>query len=190
MGQSFLIFMAAVGFMALVLILIYNTLVSRRNDVDNAFATIDVQLKMRYDLIPNLVSTVKEYMQHERSTLEQVTSLRAKALRPDMRPDETVRLDNQIGRALTSIMVSAENYPDLKANENFKNLQLTLMEVEGQVAAARRNYNSAVTIYNTSLQTFPTAPLAQILHFYARELFQANSTERANVDISKLFNQK
>jgi len=127
-----------VGVLLLICIIIYNSLVGKKNQVLNVFATIDALLKKRYDLIPNLIATVKTYMQHERETLTEITELRAKAVSGQISDDEKVALDNKLSQMLGGIMVAVENYPDLKANQNFLQLQGSLNEIEEQISAARR----------------------------------------------------
>ena len=118
--------------------------------MENAFGSMDVMLKKRYDLIPNLVATVQQYMQHEAGVLKEVTELRARELSGPMASDDAVALNNQIGKALSGIMVAVENYPDLKASENFQQLQQSLNEVEEQISASRRTFNASVTDYNNA----------------------------------------
>lgn len=163
----------------LVFALIYNNLVSKRNRVENAFATVDVMLKKRYDLIPNLVSTVQGYMEHERAVFKEVTELRAKAVSGNLSSNEKVEVDNQITAALRSIMVSVENYPELKANENFLNLQTTLTELEEQISAARRAYNASVLEYNNAVEMLPTSIVASILRYPRKTFFEASEAEKS-----------
>ncbi|TCO09846.1 LemA family protein [Natronoflexus pectinivorans] len=174
--------------LVLIVILIYNGLIRRRNEVDNAYGGMDVQLKKRYDLIPNLVSTVKQYASHEKELLEKITELRARAVSGSLNNDEKVDLDNQISGTLKGIMVAVENYPDLKANENFLNLQRTLNEVESQISAARRAYNAAVTDYNNGIQTFPGNMMAGMMGMERKEVFLIPEIERQNVNVKDLFN--
>jgi LemA protein len=168
-------------------IMVYNGLIRKKNEVDNAFGGIDVQLKNRYDLIPNIVSTVQQYAAYEKDLLEKVTQLRTKALGGNLSNDEKVVLDNQISGALRSIMVSVENYPDLKASENFLNLQRTLNEVESQISAARRSYNAAVTDFNNGIETFPGNLLAGMMSLTRKQVFEIPETERQNVNVKDLF---
>lgn len=182
-----IIALVAIGVVVLAVILMYNSLVRSKNDVENAFGGMDVQLKKRYDLIPNLVSTVKEYASHEKELLERVTQLRAKVTNEQLSNDEKVALDNEISQTLGGIMVAVENYPDLKASENFLNLQRTLNEVESQISASRRAYNSAVTDYNNAVETFPKNILAGMMNYQRKEVFVIPDVERQNVDVSKLF---
>jgi len=172
----------------LIIVSIYNSLTNKKNQVINAFGTIDVQLKNRYDLIPNLVATVQQYGSHEKELLTKITDLRTKALQQNVSPEDRVKLDNQISSALSGIMVAVENYPDLKASRNFLDLQKSLNEVESQIAAARRAYNAAVTDYNNAIQMFPGNLFAGMMSLKTKEVFAANEAERANVNVKNLFN--
>jgi LemA protein len=150
----------------------YNGLVKRRNQVDNAWSQIDVQLKRRHDLIPNLVETVKGYAAHERGTFEAVTQARANAINAQS-PGEQAEAENVLSGALKSLFAVAEAYPDLKANQNFLNLQEELTSPEDRVAYARQYYNDSVLSYNTQIQKFPTVFLAGMFNFEKREFFDA-----------------
>jgi len=165
----------------------YNNLIAKKNGVENAFGTMDAQLKQRYDLIPNLVETVKNYMQHERGTLENLTALRSKAGRPNLPDDEKVKLDNQISKNLQGLMVQVENYPDLKASANFVNLQTTLNEVESQIAAARRTYNAVVTDFNNAIEMFPSSIIAGFMKLVRKQVFEISEGERQSPNVGKLF---
>ena len=173
----------------IVFIIIFNSLVARKNQVKNTFATIDALLKKRYDLIPNLVSAVKTYMQHEKGILEEITNLRTKVISQQLSSDEKVDLDNRITRAIGGIMVAVENYPDLKANQNFLQLQAALNEVEEQISAARRAYNAAVTSYNNAVEMFPTNVFASIMNYQQKKLFEITEAERQNINVGDLFNK-
>jgi LemA protein len=150
----------------------YNGLVKRRNQVDNAWSQIDVQLKRRHDLIPNLVETVKGYAAHERGTFEAVTQARANAINAQT-PAEQAQAENVLSGALKSLFAVAEAYPDLKANQNFLNLQEELTSSEDRVAYARQYYNDSVLSYNTQIQKFPTVILAGMFNFEKREFYDA-----------------
>jgi LemA protein len=150
----------------------FNGLVRRRNAVDNAWSQIDVQLKRRHDLIPNLVETVKGYAAHERGTFEAVTNARANAINAQT-PQDQAQAENVLSGALKSLFAVAEAYPDLKANQNFLNLQEELTASEDKVAYARQYYNDSVLSYNTQIQKFPTVLLAGMFHFEKREFFDA-----------------
>jgi LemA protein len=160
----------------------FNGLVKRRNQVDNAWSQIDVQLKRRHDLIPNLVETVKGYAAHERQTLEAVTNARANAINAQG-PEQTAAAENQLTGALKSLFAVAEAYPDLKANQNFLQLQEELTATEDKVAYARQFYNDSVLSYNTKIQQFPTVILAGMFHFEKREFFDAAPEETEPVQV-------
>lgn len=172
----------------IILILMYNSLVGKKNQVENIFASIDTQLKKRYDLIPNLVASVSKYMEHEKSLLEEVTKLRSEANRPNISDEQKIKLDAKITSALGSIMIAVENYPDLKANENVMHLQRTLNEVEEQISAARRAYNQAVTDYNNAIEMIPTNIMASMMGYTRKEVFEIPQNERKNVNVKELFN--
>lgn len=174
----------AVG--AIAWVVMYNSLVRRRNRVDQAYATIDVQLVQRYDLIPKLVETVRQYMTHERGLLEDIVRLRSQAV-SSTTPAERLRADNQLSNALGELRVQVENYPQLKASDTFVQLQRSLNEVEEQIAAARRSYNGAVTDYNNAVQSFPSSLIAGTAGFTTREVYEAEAAKREDVDMRKLF---
>ncbi len=167
-------------------IALYNGLIRRRNAVDQAFSTIDVQLTQRYDLIPKLVETVKQYMTHERSLLEEIVRLRTKAVQSTSQGDK-ITADNELSNAMGRLNVVMENYPQLRASDTFVQLQRSLNEVEEQLAAARRSYNAAVTDYNNAVQTFPSSLIAGSTGFGLRQMFIADVQKRADVDIKGLF---
>lgn len=161
----------------------YNTLITTKVRVQEAFSQIDVQLKRRADLIPNLVETVKGYVKHEKEVLEEVTKART-SLMSAKGVKEKASANNQLGETLKSLFAVAENYPTLKANENFLNLQEELSDTENKIAYARQFYNSAVMDYNTKLQTFPTMLFANMMHFTPNEFFQATDEEKKAVKVS------
>jgi LemA protein len=167
-------------------VVLYNNLVRRRNAVDNAFSTIEVQLTQRYDLIPKLVETVKQYMGHERSLLEDIVRLRSQAMQAGTTA-EKVAANNELSGALGRLNVQVENYPQLRASENFVHLQRSLNEVEEQLAAARRSYNAAVTDYNNAVQTFPGSLVAGAGGFRQQQTFVAETHKRSDVDMKGLF---
>lgn len=183
-----MVLLIVIAIVALMLILLYNGLIRKKNEVDNAFGGMDAQLKKRYDLIPNLVATVKQYAAHEKELLEKVTQLRSKAMGGNLSADDKVDIDNEISGALRSIMVAVENYPDLKASDNFMNLQRTLNEVESQISAARRAYNAAVTDYNNGIETFPGNMMAGMMGLQRKHVFEIPEAERQNVNVKDLFN--
>ena len=155
---------------ALWIIMIYNQLVAMRQRVGQAFADVDVQLKQRHDLIPNLVETVKGYASHERGTLEAVVNARNAAVAAQG-PAQQAAAENMLSGALRQLFALAEAYPDLKANQNFQQLQTELADIENKIAAARRFFNNAVQEYNTGIQQFPAALFAATLGFTPRTFF-------------------
>jgi len=169
------------------LVVLYNSLVGKKNQVTNVFGTIDALLKKRYDLLPKLIATVKAYMKHEKEVLEEITKMRAKAVSGRLSDDEQVELDNIMSKALGGIMVAVENYPELKANENFLQLQRTMNEVEEQISAARRAYNAAVTDYNNAVEMFPTNIVASMIGYRLKKVFEISEEQREDVDAEKLF---
>jgi LemA protein len=160
----------------------YNGLVRRRNRVDGAWSQIDVQLKRRHDLIPNLVETVKGYAAHERGTFEAVTAARANAINAQG-PEQQAQAENQLSGALKSLFAVAEAYPDLKANQNFLQLQEEVTSTEDRIAYARQFYNDSVVSYNTKIQQFPTVILANTFNFERRELFDAEPGDTEPVQV-------
>ena len=160
----------------------FNGLVKRRNQVDNAWSQIDVQLKRRHDLIPNLVETVKGYAAHERGTFEAVTQARANAINAQS-PAEQAQAENVLSGALKSLFAVAEAYPDLKANQNFLELQEELTATEDKVAYARQFYNDSVQQLNTKIQTFPAVLFAGMAHAEKREYFEADDDSRGPVKV-------
>ena len=168
-------------------IVIYNNLVTMRLRVKNAWSQIDVQLQRRFDLIPNLVETVKGYMQHEADVLTKVTELRS-SWTDAKTVDEKAKIDNELSESLKTIMAVAENYPDLKANQNFSELQTELTNTENKISYSRQFYNDSVTRYNTKLEVFPSNIVASMFHFTAETLFEVDNQEarkNVKVDFSK-----
>ena len=161
----------------------YNNLVRLRQKVKNSWSQIDVQLQRRFDLIPNLVETVKGYMAHENEVLTKVTELRTSWANAGT-VKEKAELDNQLSGALKTIMAVSENYPDLKANQNFAELQQELQNTENKISFSRQFYNDSVTIYNTKLEVVPTNIIASMFGFKPEELFKVESEEaRKNVKV-------
>ncbi len=164
--------------LAAVLIFVYNGFVSKRNQAEEAFSSIDVILKKRFDLIPNLVETVKGYASHERETLESVVNLRSQGLNATS-SDEKMQLDKNLSQAVNKILVLSENYPDLKANENFIALQSELSEIETEIERSKRYYNGSVRDYNTAIESFPGNLMASSYGFHKKEFLElANVVER------------
>lgn len=186
-GVTMETFLIVAGLILLSIVFMYNTLISKKNQVENIFAGLDAILKKRYDLLPNLVASVKEYMVHERITLEKITELRTKGQRDTLDDSAKIALEKQLSSMLGNLMVAVENYPTLKANENFLHLQGTLNELEEQISAARRAYNQSVTDYNNAIEMFPTNFMANLMKLERKEVFSVPSSERANVDVKNLF---
>lgn len=172
------------------LILMYNTLVVRRNRVNYALSSIDALLKKRYDLIPNLVNTVKQYMKYEQSLLNQLTELRTKAISGTLPAQEKTVIDSQVEKLMRNIVVVAENYPELKASSNFLQLQAALNEVEEQLSAARRAFSANITEYNNAVRTFPTKIIASLMNFEELKWYEISEEERKNIDVKSLFNSE
>ncbi|HEY6736163.1 MAG TPA: LemA family protein [Candidatus Saccharimonadia bacterium] len=160
--------------LAVVAIAIYNGLVQAKVRVDEAWSDISVQLKRRYDLIPNLVNTVKGYAEHEKGVFEQVTEARSAAMSATA-PADKAQAENQLAGALKSLFAVAEAYPDLKANQGFQQLQGELVDTEDKIQAARRFYNGSVRDFNIKLQVFPTNLFASMLGFKARDFFEVEN---------------
>lgn len=175
------IILAIVVLVAIFAIVIYNRLIALRQTVNQAWADVDVQLKQRYDLIPNLVETVKGYASHERETLEAVTKARQQAISADNVHDQQ-QAENMLTGALRQLFAVAEAYPDLKANENFLDLQNELADVENKIAAARRFFNNSVAEYNTAVEQFPAVIFATPLGFSKREYFEVETSQREAVE--------
>ena len=165
------------------IIAIYNSLVTLRQRVKNAWSQIDVQLQRRFDLIPNLVETVKGYMGHESEVLTKVTELRSSWANAKT-VDEKAKLDNKLSESLKTIIAVAEGYPDLKANQNFSELQTELTNTENKISYSRQFYNDTVTRYNTKLELFPSNVIASMFNFKSEELFEVdNQDARKNVKV-------
>lgn len=170
------------GFLVLYIWVLYNNLVTARLRVKESWSQIDVQLKRRSDLIPNLVESVKGYAKHEKSVLENVTKARTNLMKASG-PVEKAKADNQLTETLKTLFAVSENYPQLKANENFLQLQSELSDTEDKVAYSRQFYNTSVLSYNTSLQIFPNVLIAKNLGFNEEEFFAATEEERKKVTV-------
>jgi LemA protein len=172
-----IVILVIVALVVLGLIVLYNRFVTLRNRVDNAWAQIEVQLKRRWDLIPNLVETVRGYAEHERGTFEAVTEARANAQRAQG-PAETAAAEGILGQALGRLFAVAEAYPELQADENFRQLQDELAGTENRIAVSRQVYNDTVLTFNNAIQTFPGVVIAGPFGFAAREFFETDETQR------------
>ncbi len=170
--------------LAIGIIGIYNSLIQLKNKVDEGWSDIDTQLKRRYDLIPNMVETVKGYAKHESGTFEAVTKARNMAMSAST-PEEKIKAENALTGTLKTLFALAENYPELKANQNFMDLQGTLKEVEDKLQLSRRYYNATVRDFNTKIEIFPNNVLAGMFQFKRRQFFEIeNPNERENVKVS------
>jgi LemA protein len=170
--------------LVLILISVNNSMIGARNRVDESWSGIDVQLKRRHDLVPNLVETVKGYATHEREVFEKVTAARAEATKAHT-PAEAAQKEGQLTAALTDLRAVAENYPELRATENFQKLQNELTEIEDEIQASRRIYNSNVQAFNTKIQVFPNSIIANNRGFTPREFFEIeDAADREPVQVS------
>lgn len=176
--MEWLIPLGLIAVIVITIIAIYNRLVALRQNRNNAYADIDVQLRQRFDLIPNLVETVKGYASHEKGVFEKVTRMRAK-VNDANNPNERLSAEKALGKAMIDVYAVAENYPDLKADQNFQQLMAELSDIENKIAAARRFFNNATSEYNTSIQQFPANLIAGNFGFKTEEFYEVEEEERA-----------
>ncbi|MBP3779535.1 MAG: LemA family protein [Prevotella sp.] len=179
--MTLIIILVVVAVLVLGVIGIYNNLVKLRNNRENAFANIDVQLKQRHDLIPQLVATVKGYAEHEKELLTRVTEARAAAMSATGINDK-IQAENALSSALAGLKVSLEAYPDLKANQNFLQLQTEIADIENKIAATRRYFNTATRELNNAVQTFPSNILAGMFGFKKEPMFEIPQEDRATIE--------
>jgi len=177
------ILIAVVAIVVLWFVFSYNSFIRLRNRIDNAWSQIDVQLKRRFDLIPNLVEAVKGYMKHEKGTLKEITAARTEFLKAEG-PAQKAKAENMLSGALKSIFAVAENYPKLEASKNFMQLQEELSGTESKIAYARQFYNDSVLSFNNKCQTFPSKIIAGMFNFTQREFFKTDESERKPVKVS------
>ena len=168
--------------LVLYILITYNDLVKKNNIVKEAFSTMDVYLKKRWDLIPNLVEVVKGYAKHEKDTLDEITSLRTKSY-DNMSESNKISVNEKLNESIQKIMAISESYPELKANENFMQLSKELTKVEDEIANSRKYYNGAVRILNNKILMFPSNIIAKILGFKQVNMFEANAEEKKNVKV-------
>ena len=168
--------------LVLICLIIYNSLVKSRNLVKEAFSTMDVYLKKRWDLVPNLVEVVKGYTSYENNTLTKITELRANVYN-DLSMDKKININEQLTNAISSIIAVSENYPELKASENFLNLSKSLTKIEDDIANSRKYYNGTVRIYNNKIQMFPSNIVASLFNFKEASMFEAGIEEKNNVKV-------
>lgn len=173
----------------LIIIYYYNSLIRRRKEVDNATGSINTMLKNRYDLIPNLVDVVKNYMIYEADTLTKLTSMRTRVLSSDTSDKEKIDLSNEISSAMRKIMVSVENYPELKTSNNLLQLQESWTDIEDKISASRRFYNNAVTEYNIAIKSFPGNLFAGMMNLKTKSIFEVSEKETQNLSAQNLFQQ-
>lgn len=179
--MTLIIILGVVLLLVLMCVGMYNSLIKLRNNRENAFANIDVQLKQRHDLIPQLVATVKGYAQHEKELLTRVTEARAAAMQATGINDK-IQAENQLSSALSGLRVSLEAYPDLKSNQNFLQLQNEISDIENKLAATRRYFNTATRELNNKVQTFPSNILAGMFGFHKEPMFEVPTEERASLE--------
>lgn len=180
MPTALIVVAAVFVVIVLAVIVIYNALVRLRNQVDNAWSQIDVQLKRRHDLIPNLIETAKGYMKHERGTFEAITEARSKAMGAGNVADAS-KAEGMLGEALSKFMLVVENYPDLKANQNFLALQEELTSTENKISFARQSFNDQVLFFNNKIQMFPSNLIATMFNFNAEEFFEIEDASEREV---------
>lgn len=168
--------------LVLICLIIYNSLVKSRNLVKEAFSTMDVYLKKRWDLVPNLVEVVKGYTSYENSTLTNITELRANSYN-DLTMDKKININEQLTNAISNIIAVSENYPELKASANFLNLSKSLTKIEDDIANSRKYYNGTVRIYNNKIQMFPSNIVASLFNFKEASMFEAGIEEKNNVKV-------
>jgi LemA protein len=178
-------------FLILVLFVIgvfaYNSIIGRKNNVDKAFAGIEALLKKRYDLIPNIVETVKVYMGYEKDLLTNITDLRSRAITASSNEKDRFEIENQLTKQLGGLKVAVENYPDLKTSQQFMQLQGSWNDLEEQIAASRISFNAAVLSYNNAVQMFPSNLVAYLMKFEPKSMFEIPETERQNISAKELF---
>ena len=183
MGNGLIVLIVVVALLGLAILLVFNRMISRRNAVDNSWAQIEAALKRRHDLIPNLVESVKGYAKHERTTFENVTEARTKAEAAGG-PQEAASAEGTLAGAIGRLMAVAEQYPELRATENFQQLQAQLSETEDQIQITRRVYNDTVQTYNTLIQIFPPSLIASMFNFEPRAFYDAPTEDEATPEVS------
>ena len=174
------------GFCFIVIVIMINSLIYKKNSVNNSFATVDVLLKKRFDMIPNLVETVKGYASHEAGLFKEITELRARTATGGENIPGRLADASKMSGLLGRLMMTVENYPELKANEGFLQLQRSINEIEEQISAARRAFNAAVNEYNNAVQMFPTSLLANMLGYETKQYFTASAGDRENVNVGEI----
>ena len=176
------IIIAIVIIIAIYTFSLYNSFIKLNNKVDEAFSTMDVYLKKRWDLIPNIIETVKGYEKHENNTLKEIVTLRNSTY-DNMSNDEKIKTNEKLSKGINKIMALAENYPDLKANENFKDLSSKLTKIEDDIANSRKYYNGVIRMFNDKVEMFPSNIFAKLFGYKSKSMFEANANERENVKV-------
>ena len=176
------IIIAIVIIIAIYTFSLYNSFIKLNNKVDEAFSTMDVYLKKRWDLIPNIIETVKGYEKHENNTLKEIVTLRNSTY-DNMSNDEKIKTNKELSKGINKIMALAENYPDLKANENFKDLSSKLTKIEDDIANSRKYYNGVIRMFNDKVEMFPSNIFAKLFGYKSKSMFEANANERENVKV-------
>ncbi len=176
------VLLGAIIAIILYVIIVFNKLIHLKNDVEEGFSTIDVYLKKRWDLIPSLVGVVKEYSKHEKETFKEIVDLRNKVY-DEMNINSKVITNNDLSRELTKLLALAEDYPELKANENYLDLSKKLVKIEDEIAQSRKYYNAVVRVYNNKVQMFPSNIVALIFGYKKIAMFETNSLEKENINI-------
>jgi len=185
--MGILIVLGVIAVIVIIIISIYNRLIGLKNKVEYANGAVDAMFKQRYDLIPNLVGAVKQYMQHESGLLEKLVDLRTRSQQTNLSDNARSELNEQFDKVIKSFNITVENYPNLKASEQFSMLQASLNECEGQLAAARRTYNAAVMNYNNAIEMFPTNIFASMMSYQRKEMIKATEVEQQNPNVTELF---
>lgn len=182
-----ILILIVIGF---VIFVCYNSIVIKRNNVEKAYANLDSILKKRYDVLPNIVASVQQAMSFEGSTLEKIVSLRNATGNSNLPADERIQKENELSSMLSKVLLTVENYPDLKSNTNVMHLQHTITELEEDLAFARDNYNASVLDYNNQIETLPSSWVAKEMGATRKSFFEAIATEKENVSVKDLFKEK
>lgn len=185
--MTLLIILVPILLVIFIIISIRNGLIAKKNKVEYANGAVDAMFKQRYDLIPNLVASVKQYMQHESGVLERLVQLRSQAKQSNLSDEQRNNINKELDQAFRSFNITVESYPNLKASEQFSKLQASLNECEGQLAAARRTYNAAVMEYNNAIEMFPSSIFASQMKYVKKEMITSTEQERINPNVGNLF---
>jgi LemA protein len=184
------IVLISILFAAVSFIWLYNTLIFRKNAIEQSVGGIQAYIQKRSDLIPALVATIEEFAQHEKSLLTEITELRTSALNPKLKPEEQIQQADLLSASIKRLMVSVEQYPNIKSSENFRQLQDSLSDIEEQLSAARRAYNASVVFYNNGIEMIPHKIVASLMGLQKKAVFEAPDHQQDAVNVQKLFNNK